>query len=94
MPRSYIVERVGRQRQSRRYLMRTGEQEQKSITNDSEQGGAQCPTAREEESNTIDAQSKGVTEPGLIDQSSVTEPNINEARYPKRIGKPPVRLDL
>ncbi len=83
-PRSYVVESDGHKlRRNRRHLIQTSEQPQKSITHDSEQECVSQVTPTEEEgSDEIDA------------QYSVTEPSITEARYPKRVRKPPMRLDL
>ncbi|ROJ43274.1 hypothetical protein DPX16_23765 [Anabarilius grahami] len=94
-PRSYIVESNGQQlRRNRRHLIQTREQQQKSITDDSEQDCiTQLPPTGEEGSNELDAQSGAVTEPSVNIQSN-TEPSITEARYPKRVRKPPMRLDL
>lgn len=94
-PHSYIVESDGQQlRQYRRHLIQTREQQQKSITHDSEQECiSHLPPTGGRESHGIEAQSR-VTEPIVNVQSSVTQSSIAEARYPKRVCKPPMRLDL
>ncbi len=83
-PRSYVVESDGQKlRRNRRHLIQTSEQPQKSFTQDSEQDCvSQVPLTEGGGIDEIDAQYK------------VTEPSITEARYPKRVRKPPMRLDL
>ncbi|KAL1262289.1 hypothetical protein QQF64_007554 [Cirrhinus molitorella] len=94
-PRSYVVESDGQKlRRNRRHLIQTKEQPQKNITHDSEQECISQVTPTEEGgSDEIDAQCR-VTDPCVNVQSTVTEPSTTEARYPKRVRKPPLRLDL